>query len=190
MSLPVPHRLRALALGALSIPLALGAAACSSDKVADKAADRIAEKIAESASGEGVDVSIDSESGEFSFETDDGSTSFSLGGGKLPEGWPEEIPVPDDFEVKSALATETDGDAGFNAAGTVPGDAGKVFEELAARFVADGWTEQHKSTGNYGDTTTFSASYDNGTWQVMIGTTQSADGEDLISYTVFPSSNG
>lgn len=175
-------RLRALALGAASLPLAFGAAACSSDAVADK----VAEKIAESAAEGDVDVDFDSDSGEFSVRSEDGSSTFSIGSSELPDGWPEEVPLPDDFEISSSLATDNEGGTGFNLTGKVKGDVGEAFAEITERFVDDGWTEQHKSTGTFGDSTSSSASYDNGTWQVMIGATQ-GDGEQALTYTVVTS---
>jgi hypothetical protein len=54
---------------------------------------------------EGVeDVNINTDTGEISVETEDGS--FSLGGGEIPDGFP--VPLPDGYEVLSVVEADND----------------------------------------------------------------------------------
>lgn len=77
--------------------LAVVAGGCAS------AAEELTEQIAENAAG--VDnLEVDTESGEVSFDTDDGSVS--IGGGDLPEGLPFQPPSGGDV-VMSLVSDET-----------------------------------------------------------------------------------
>lgn len=176
---------RTLAALALTVPLAFGAVACSSDEAADK----IAEKIIESGAGKDVDVDYDSDSGSFTVDSDDGSMSFSPDGGELSENWPSEIPMPDDFKVTGTFETTTDGEQSFHASGTVPGDVKAAFEDVVAAFAADGWNEEHKSTTSFDGVDTSTAMFDNGTWNVVISATDGLDGADDFTYMVSTASS-
>jgi hypothetical protein len=179
------------AFATLSV-VALGAGglltACSTDDLAD----RVTEKVAESG-GEDVDVSVDSESGEYSIESADGSTKMQVGSAELPDDWPAEIPLPEDYTLTAAMSTASSGSPGFNIGGSLPEDADAlaVFDEITAAFVADGWTEQQKGTSTFEGGSTSSASYDNGTWQAVVGVSAPTEDEAAyFSYTVVASSEG
>ena len=180
---PAPRRARR-GLATLSL-VVLGAgalAACSTDDLAD----RVTEKVAES-SGEDVDVSVDSESGEYSIESEDGSTKMQVGTADLPEDWPAEIPLPEDYTLTAALSTASSGSPGFNISGTLPKDADAlaVFDEITGLFVADGWVEQQKGTSTFDGGSTSNAAYDNGTWQAIVGVSAAVEDEEAyFSYTV------
>jgi hypothetical protein len=66
----------------LAATMVLGLVACSPG-------DELAEQIAESQEGVG-DVEIDTDTGEVSVETEDGS--FTIGGGEIPADWPVDVP--------------------------------------------------------------------------------------------------
>ena len=86
--------------------LALGGlTACSGDSVSE----RLTEKAIENAGGEGVDVDVDSDTGEVRIDTEDGSFSA---GNKLPDGFPDDIPLLEDGEIISAIAADDQGGSG------------------------------------------------------------------------------
>ena len=151
----------------------------------DSIADLASEKIAEAGAGEGYDVDIDSESGEISVTNEDGSFSASSSG-ELPDGWPEEIPLPDDLKIATANAISSDTGQVFNVVGEVP-DGDAAWKAITAELADAGWNEVQKATGNYGAGTSSSATYDNGTWSVTVGAQSLDDGEHTFSYTVVPS---
>jgi len=91
------------------------------------ASEVLTEQIAEQV--EGVDnVEIDTESGEVSIETDEGS--ISIGGGELPDGFP--VPLPDGYEVTTVFTSDQES----LVAVTYPPDR---YDELASFL--NGWTE-------------------------------------------------
>jgi len=77
------------------VALALVLTACGS------AAEVLTEQVAEQAIG-GGDVKIDTDSGEVSVETEDGS--IVIGGGELPDGF--DVPLPDGYRVTSVITTD------------------------------------------------------------------------------------
>ncbi len=157
--------------------LTFGVGCGSSDDVADK----VSEKIAESSSGEDVDVDIDSDSGDVSIESADG-TKLQMGTADLPEDWPAEIPLPDDYELNQAMSMNNSNSPGFSIGGTLSTDSTEVFDEVTAAFVDAGWTETSKTTNAFDGGTNSSASYENGSWEVIFST-QTIDGIDGFGYT-------
>lgn len=113
-----------LSLAALATALLLLLAACSPGE-------ELAEELAEQAlEGEGGgDVEIDTDSGEVSIESDDGS--FTIGGGEIPTDWP--VDVPSGGEV---LAVGEDQDGG----GTLSMEfAGADYDDMVAFY--DSWVD-------------------------------------------------
>lgn len=173
------RRTAAIAVAAIA---ASSGISCSSQDVADKAA----EKIAEAAGGDGTDVSIDSETGEVKVDTEDGS--FSMGTTELPESWPSEIPLPDDYTLSFAMESAAAEGATSNITGTVPGSASSTFDQIVGEFGAGGWTETMKTTSSSGDGTVSTASFENSDWTVMFNVSETGD-ETTFSYTVVPTSS-
>lgn len=117
--------------------IGLLAAACQS------ASEQLTEQILEQQDGVS-DVDIDTDSGEVSIETEDGS--ISIGGGEIPGGFP--IPFPDGYEVSSVF--DTDSDTAVSA--TYPGDR---YDEIVAFY--DDWTSGQPGDWNRGSNTFDSA---------------------------------
>lgn len=184
------NRTRLIA-AALAVPL-VAVTGCGTDKLADKASEKAAEKILESAGGEDVDIDIDQDSGKATFRDADGST-FSIGGGDLPEDWPEEVPLPDGFTLEGSFSGVDDGQANFTVSGTLSGDPTEHFGALVDAFENDGWTEQHRSTTDASGSSMSSATYVNDTWTVtVLLTADDGDGDESIGvvYTVMPTDAG
>lgn len=108
--------------------------------------ERVVEEAAERAAGGEVDINTDD--GSVTVETDEGSVS--IGGGELPEGLPDEFPVPDGLEVFGSISQEgQDGrTVGFQATSQ------DSFEDLVAYFddelAAGGWTITDNITSDVG----------------------------------------
>lgn len=149
---------------------------CSTDDLADK----VSEKVAEA--GSGGDVDVDSENGEVSFESGDGSTKVQVGTAELPEGWPADIPLPADYELTQSVSTTNTNSPTFSIGGTLADDATEVFKGITDEFVAAGWTETTKMTNTFDGGENSNASYENGSWEVIFSTS-SIDGVDGFGYT-------
>lgn len=155
--------------------------ACSSEAIGDAAA----EKIAEAGAGGDADVNIDSESGDVSVETEDGTFSASTGSAELPDGWPADLPLPEDYSLTAATSFDTDDGTSFTIGGDVE-DGLATFEEVTAAFTEGGWTELQKSTMDTGEGTSSSATYENSSHQVVFSTMGLDEGINTFAYTVIP----
>lgn len=179
---PSPRR-RRLPLLAAAPAVVLGLAvlgSCSSEDVAEK----LTEQAIESSGGDGANVEFDSETGQVDIETEDGSMSF--GTAELPDGWPSEIPMPDDYELTNAMVTGADGERSFIVGGTFDGDAKATFNSLTEQFAEDGWTEVTKTDMSTSDGMNASASFNGDTWQAILSVTDLSDGAPTFGYTIVP----
>lgn len=168
---------RIICTAAAASAVVLGSA-CSSDDVA--------ERLTESLSGDDVEVDIDSDSGEVKIETDDGSMQFSTD--QLPEGFPQDIPLPDDLDLMSSRSTDVGDGAAFSLVGTVDGEASEVFDPLAKQFRDAGWNETDTGTVTMSGTTTTSATFENADWRVSLIVNETG-GESTVTYAVTAASN-
>jgi hypothetical protein len=128
--------------------IAMIAVGCSS------ASDELSEQLVESVSGV-EDLEIDEESGQVSFETEEGS--FSIGGGEVPDGFP--FPFPDGGQVMSSMTAGT----ASNVVVVYPKDR---YEDLQGYI--DDWTAS-----------------EGGEWQTGSNQFTSAEGEELRSANWF-----
>lgn len=120
-----------------------GVTACSgSSDGADVAgqADKIAEKIVEDATGGTADM--DTDDGSVTIETDDGTISY--GSGDLPQGWPAEILLPDDFEVTAGTTMPRDDGEYMTVLGTTTSGPDELVDFYKAGMV--GWETQNETT--------------------------------------------
>lgn len=167
-----------------------------------KAAEKISEKaIEQSAGGGDADINDD---GSFSFENDEGSFSvdkdgnvkiegedgeFSIdgGSGELPEGFPDDIPLPDDYEILTGSRT-SDGDSAFwGVVGEVSGDPEDVFAALVSLFEDADFESQSKSESESGGDFFGSATFLGGGNLVSVSVTAGGDGENAtVAYNVQP----
>lgn len=143
-------RERVLALVAGFVVLAaLGA--CSPESVA--------ERVVEA----GSDGQVDIDDGEITIEGDDGSTTITGGSGRLPDGFPAEVPlVKGDISFAQRL-TESGGDTSYTvlveAAGTVTEVFTRVRDDMAGAGFAlgDETITTGEASGSFA-TATFSSS--------------------------------
>lgn len=133
---------RLLALSSFGVAAFLGAG-CG--EASERVSEAAAERALEAANGGNVDINIDDDTGEATFETEDGT--LSAGQGSIPDAWPSDIPLPDlEGITSSEIANGASGD--FI---TVLGTTDLSADEAVAFFVdaLGGWTEASRMT--FGD---------------------------------------
>jgi hypothetical protein len=184
------HRLvRAVAPLALGLALAATAPACGRDdpdEGANDAADQLAEQIAESGAGKEADVDIDSSSGQVDVSTDEGQMSFGEQT-ELPADFPAEVPLPERYELTSAMTDTAGGVGGWTVIGDLPDASGDTYDAVLSRFTDAGWTTTSSSSSDTGGGTVSTAMLEDGRWQVVVSVQVGvADTADSFSYLVTP----
>lgn len=159
--------------------LALGlVAGVGCGKVAEKATERAVERV------DGVDDVDISEDG-VRIETEDGVVDFS-GDGTLPDGWPDDVPVPDDITVNFSGSTGSGSDRSFTVMGTTGLSAAEVLDLYKDRL--SGWDVEGESTFSGSGATSASATFLDGDRSVVVGASEAGDGTSVtINYTVIDS---
>jgi len=132
------------------------------------------------------DVTIESDDGEMTIESDDGSISISEGG-DIPDGFPSDIPLPDDLTIILSQVFEAPEGTTFTVVFTSPDPFDTVGPAFMDALEADGWTQQSLMTTGEGG---FFA-YDNGEWNVSgFYGPESAEEGTSMSVNVTPSTEG
>ena len=145
-------------------------------------AEQVAEEAVEQAAG-GGELDINADDGEISFENEEGS--FSLGGdGELPEGFPDELPVPGDLSVLSSMGGNSDGDSSFVVNGQVSGDLTATYEDLRGQLEDGGFSVDNESTFSSGDQETRSMQFEGNGWRGAVSVATGPEGETVVTYTV------
>jgi hypothetical protein len=117
--------------------------------------EKATEKAIEQQTGGKVDIDTSGD-GSVDIETEEGSVS--LGGGEIPDEWPDEIPLPDDLTVQTGAAM----DASDGRLVSVVGATDETPEELLASLkeaLAD-WEISGESTSTGGGGTTTGAQWE------------------------------
>jgi hypothetical protein len=124
----------------LAVVLALVLVGCGgiADEVAEEAAERVV----------GSDVEIDTDDGSVTVESDQGTVAIGTGG-DLPDGLPDQLPLPDGLEVLASLSQSTNGTEtiGFQAA------TSSSYDDVVAVYedgLADAWTVTDRTTSDVG----------------------------------------
>lgn len=159
----------AVALSAVGI-LVLGA--CGGDDGADEAKG-------------GLDVGL--EDGGLSLGTDEGSFDVSTED-ELPEGFPEVVPLPEDYTVTVSNRSTTAGGTRWDVGLSVDAAPSEVFEALTGGFDGEEWTEQSKATTEVQGRNVSAANYDDGELLVSVNVTSAEEGSgSAVFITVTPS---
>jgi hypothetical protein len=167
-----------LAAVVLALVALLGGAACG------ESADR---------TGEGPGTDLEAE-GSLPWQTDAGgdlgSADEIITGQRIPDDFPSDVPLPDDYSVD--IATESRAGAGEGTDNYVlqlqaAGDTAAVFASLHERFDGTGWQELQRSETEVGGTAVSSATYSNGRFMVNLGVAAGEDdGTTAVTYAVIP----
>lgn len=84
---------------------------------------------------------IQSDDGETVIKTDDGSAVFTQGT-DLPDGFPDDVPVPDRIEIQFSQSSETADGVGYVIAATSTRSIAELVEEYANRLDDAGFERQ------------------------------------------------
>ncbi len=102
----------------------------NAEKFAEKFAEKIVEKVADRA-GEDIDIDL---SGETVSITDGEGNSISVGSSRLPEGWPDSIPLEPNIEVLGGSAKEDGGKKAWNLTARYSGSTTELYDSYKKEF--------------------------------------------------------
>lgn len=140
-------------------------AADSPETPADDVIEQVAEEDVNHAAEEDVDLSIDDDT--ITATTEDGELAITPG--RLPDQWPDTVPVPTGHEVEGATAVEEGETLVIIAALHVEGSFDDVHAELESAFAASPWeAEGDPVRTNVGEANTWHAAYVDGNATVTV----------------------
>ncbi|WP_338747965.1 hypothetical protein [Janibacter alittae] len=149
--------------------------------IADKAGEKVAEKGMEAAGGGDVDIDSDDD-GKVTIESDEGS--LEVGGDELPAGFPDEVPLPDDFEVQASMSMGSDDDQSFTVHFSSPdADVKQTHDDLKARAEAAGFEILSTNSMGGDDFELRSFTMSNDDWNANVAVSADADAT-AVNYTV------
>lgn len=116
-----------------------------------------------SVQGSGTDgdgnFTIDSENGETVFEGEDGTAVLSQNG-DLPDGFPSEVPVPDDLTILFAQSATSGDGTGYSVSGTTSSSIDDVASQMQLGLESNGFDQEQLTTTPDGSLMVYrSASY-------------------------------
>jgi len=121
-------------VGIVVIALALGLVGCQS--IEDKIGEEIGEGIVGAATGS--DVEVDDES--VTIETEDGEVTIANDTGELPDGFPSDFPMYDDYALDGASSVSGGGSTTYYINMTSEDEVTEIYDWYKAEFSGDGWT--------------------------------------------------
>jgi hypothetical protein len=135
--------------------------------------------------GENGDESftIESENGETVIESEDGTAVFSQGS-DLPDGFPSEIPLPDDLVVLYSQASSSDNGEAFSVVGTTAAAIDEVVADTVAGLESSGYEQLQQTTTPDGSM----LMYDDSSHAVIVMVGTGSEGETTVTLNVSPSS--
>ncbi len=110
------------------------------------AAEELTEQAVEAAASDDVEVELDADSGSARIEGEDGS--MTVGETELPDGFPDDLPLPDDYTVQVSFEDNTT--TTVNLATT--DDYDSLTDRLRREFTAAGYAVENKMNSQMGDT--------------------------------------
>ncbi len=123
--------------------LALAVSGCRA--IGQRSAQKLAETVIErAAAAQGENVSVDLSSGEIKIESDDGE--ISIGGTSLPEGWPREVPVPNNYDIITSWKSTVDGKSVFSISGNYNGSLAEAVSWYKSQL-SSGWNIENEFEG-------------------------------------------
>jgi len=132
-----------------------------------------AEQMFEAQTGGKADIDLDSGTGKFEFETDEGKVVINQEG-TLPDDFPNDVAIYDGAEVTGYVSMDSDDVKGFNATLSTKDSAEDVYNAYLSLLESDGWAVLTKFTAE--EYSSISAEKDNR----MIVVTITADTEETI----------
>jgi hypothetical protein len=169
-------------IAGLTAVFALGACGAAEDAVSDGAKGAI-----ESATGCKVDEA-NSDNAKVECKGKDGSGSFSVGTGELPDGFPKsDVPLPDG-KVVSSISTEVEGKTAYVVTVKVDGSVGSASDDYKQALEGKGFTVDEENSFSLGGSGGLTAFQVEGTdWDVNVvgaGGTAGAENSNGLVVTV------
>lgn len=127
-----------MALVRILTALLLVATLAGCQSAADEIVEQAAERAAKAESGDDVDVEIDDDGGTINVNGEDG-TNIDIGGGELPDGFPDEFPLPEG-EVTAAMRSGDDDTSYSVLVATGFADVAEAAAALESDLEANDWT--------------------------------------------------
>ena len=153
------------AAGALALALALGGCGGGDDTIV---------------TDDGT-VTVDRDGDSLTIDTEDGSATITgESDGELPEGWPDEVPVPEGGTVVAGAAVSSDGQQGWSASITYPDTS---VEDLAAEVKSSMESAGFSAMGEFTSAEGAVGSYE-GSGLVVTATVAEEDGATLLGLIV------
>ena len=150
-----------LALAVLPV-LLMSCGKSFSEKMAEKVTEKIVEKVAES-EGEDVDVDI---SGDSVSITNDSGETVTMGGTKLPDGWPASVPFNKDVEVLYSGTTKIEGVSTWTVNGSYDGSAEDLYNYYKSEF--PGWEQTGDSAMTSDEGSFYTLEMTDGTYEMSL----------------------
>lgn len=140
----------------------------------EKMAEKIVEKVAES-QGDNVDIDI---SGDSVSITNDAGESMTMGGSKLPDGWPEEVPFSKDVMILYSGATNVSGQTTWTVNGSYDGKAADIYDYYKSELA--GWESVGDSEMKTDEGEFYTLQFNNGTYEMSMIVTGDGDETGLV----------
>lgn len=133
-----------------------------SEKMAEKVTEKIVEKVAES---EGEDIDFDISGDSVSITNDSGET-VTMGGTKLPDGWPKSVPFNDDVEILYSGSTKAGGVSTWTVNGTFDGGAEDLYNYYKSELA--GWEQTGDSAMTSEEGAFYTLQMTDGTYEMSL----------------------
>ena len=120
-------------VGIVVIALALGLVGCKS--IEDKIGEEIGEELVGAATGSDVEVDGDS----VTIETEEGDVTIANDTGELPDGFPDDFPLYDDYALDGASSVSGGGTTTYYVNMTSDDEVEDIYDWYKAEFGDGGW---------------------------------------------------
>jgi hypothetical protein len=159
--------------------LALTTTACGS--VGEAISERAVEEIAEQAAGQGVDIDVDDEGGRMLISSSEGT--LDIGGGELPDGFPDDLPLPPGHEVLGSMTQADDQRSSMTVTTSTTADFTQVVDDLRSGLEDGGWTIEDTSELTSGDFASTTFRVTRGAWDGSVSV-NTADPDVTVAYVL------
>ena len=152
-------------------------------KAAETASEGLAEKMIEQSSGGKVDVDLKDSSATIVDKETGSTTTVDAKGGKMPEGWPKNIPQYPGSKVTQSSSTDTEKGKSFSLIIETQDAVEKVNEYYAKELKGAGFKKTTEMSKEDGVTVFYQSEKD-----VLTMTIFKENGKTLLSISLTPNS--
>jgi hypothetical protein len=152
-------------------------------KVGETASERLAEKMVEQSSGGKVDVDLKNGGATITDKETGNTTTVDAKGGKMPEGWPTNIPQYPGSKVTQSSATDTEKGKSFSIILETQDAVDKVNEFYAKELKGAGFKKSTEMTRDDGVTVFYQSAKD-----VLTMTIFTDKSKTILSISLTPNS--